>query len=79
MVLSSVDVVNIFRGRISGKQLFKNIAGTTATVAGGLQVGLEELLQEQQLVLRFQLLELQLEDSLEVCWVRLLLELLQAK
>lgn len=35
VVLSSVDVVNIFRGRISGKQLFKNVAGTTATVAGG--------------------------------------------
>ncbi len=34
-VLSSFDVVNIFRGRISGKQLFKNIANTTATVAGG--------------------------------------------
>lgn len=35
VVLSSVDVVNIFRGRISGKQLFKNVANTTATVAGG--------------------------------------------
>ena len=35
VVLSSVDVVNIFRGRISGKQLFKNVAGTAATVAGG--------------------------------------------
>lgn len=35
VALSSVDVVNIFRGRISGKQLFKNVAGTTATVAGG--------------------------------------------
>lgn len=35
VVLSSVDVVNIFKGRISGKQLFKNVAGTTATVAGG--------------------------------------------
>lgn len=34
-VLSSVDVVNIFRGRISGKQLFKNLASTTTTVAGG--------------------------------------------
>lgn len=34
-VLSSVDVVNIFRGRISGKQLFKNIANTASTVAGG--------------------------------------------
>lgn len=35
VVLSSVDVVNIFRGKISGKQLFKNVANTTATVAGG--------------------------------------------
>ena len=34
-VLSTVDVVNIFRGRISGKQLFKNLANTTSTVAGG--------------------------------------------
>lgn len=34
-VLSSVDVVNIFRGRISGKQLFKNVANTASTVAGG--------------------------------------------
>lgn len=35
VVLSSVDVVNIFRGRISGKQLFKNVTNTAATVAGG--------------------------------------------
>lgn len=35
VVLSSFDVVNIFRGRISGKQLFKNVTNTTATVAGG--------------------------------------------
>lgn len=35
MVLSSFDVVNIFRGRISGKQLFKNITNTTTTVAAG--------------------------------------------
>ncbi|WP_181950346.1 hypothetical protein [Streptococcus lutetiensis] len=35
VLLSSFDVVNIFRGRISGKQLFKNIASTTSTVAGG--------------------------------------------
>ena len=35
VVLSSVDVVNIFRGRISGKQLFKNVANTAASVAGG--------------------------------------------
>lgn len=34
-VLSTVDVVNIFRGRISGKQLFKNVANTASTVAGG--------------------------------------------
>jgi len=34
-VLSTLDVVNLFRGRISGKQLFKNIASTGATVAGG--------------------------------------------
>lgn len=35
LVLSSVDIVNIFRGRISGKQLFKNLVNTTATVSGG--------------------------------------------
>ena len=35
VILSTVDVVNIFRGRISGKQLFKNIANTASTVAGG--------------------------------------------
>lgn len=35
VVLSSADVVNIFRGRISGKQLFKNIATTATGVAGG--------------------------------------------
>ena len=35
VVLSSVDIVNIFRGRISGKQLFKNVANTASTVAGG--------------------------------------------
>lgn len=35
VVLSSFDVANIFRGRISGKQLFKNMAGTAATVGGG--------------------------------------------
>ena len=35
VVLSSVDITNIFRGRISGKQLMKNLANTTATVAGG--------------------------------------------
>lgn len=35
VVLSSVDLVNIFRGRISGAQLFKNITNTASTVAGG--------------------------------------------
>lgn len=35
VVLSSFDIANIFRGRISGKQLFKNLANTTSTVAGG--------------------------------------------
>ncbi|MEG6616196.1 hypothetical protein V6C27_07125 [Peptococcaceae bacterium 1198_IL3148] len=35
VVLSSVDVVNIFRGKISGAQLFKNVASTASTVAGG--------------------------------------------
>lgn len=35
VVLSTGDVVNIFRGRISGKQLAKNLLNTTGTVAGG--------------------------------------------
>lgn len=35
VVLSSADVVDIFRGRISAKQLMKNLAGTAGTVAGG--------------------------------------------
>ncbi len=35
VVLSPFDIANIFRGRISGKQLFKNLANTTSTVAGG--------------------------------------------
>ncbi|MBQ0140512.1 MAG: hypothetical protein KBT36_14605 [Kurthia sp.] len=35
VLLSSFDIVNIFRGRISGKQLFKNLANTATTVAGG--------------------------------------------
>ncbi len=34
-VLSTVDIANIFQGRISGKQLFKNLTNTTSTVAGG--------------------------------------------
>ena len=39
VVLSSVDIINIFRGRISAAQLFKNITNTTATVAGGTALG----------------------------------------
>lgn len=35
VVLTSVDVANIFRGRISGEQLFKNMVGTVATLGGG--------------------------------------------
>ena len=35
VVLSAGDVINIFRGRISGRQLFKNVTNTTAGVAGG--------------------------------------------
>lgn len=35
VVLSSFDVANIFKGRISGKQLFKNFANTATTVASG--------------------------------------------
>lgn len=35
VVLSTFDIVNIFRGRISGSQLFKNVANTASTVAGG--------------------------------------------
>lgn len=35
VVLSSFDIANIFRGRISGKQLFKNFTNTATTVAGG--------------------------------------------
>lgn len=35
IVLSSADVINIFRGRISGKQLFKNFTTTISTVGGG--------------------------------------------
>lgn len=35
VVLSAADVTNIFRGRISGKQLFKNVANTATSVAGG--------------------------------------------
>lgn len=34
-ILSTVDVVDIFRGKISGKQLFKNMTNTAATVGGG--------------------------------------------
>ncbi len=35
VVLSTCDVIDIFRGRISGGQLVKNIVETTGTVAGG--------------------------------------------
>lgn len=35
VVLSSFDIASIFRKRISGKQLFKNLASTATTVAGG--------------------------------------------
>ena len=35
VVLSSVDMIDIFRGRLSGAQLFKNIANTASSVAGG--------------------------------------------
>lgn len=34
-IMSSFDVVNIFRGRISGAQLFKNVTNTVSGVAGG--------------------------------------------
>ena len=34
-ILSSVDIANIFRGRISGKQLFKNMTNTGASLAAG--------------------------------------------
>lgn len=35
IVLSSFDISNIFKGRISGKQLFKNLTNTATTVASG--------------------------------------------
>lgn len=35
VVLSTGDIINIFRGRISGGQLLKNVAETTSSVAGG--------------------------------------------
>ena len=34
-IMSSVDFVDIFRGRISGEQLVKNLADTASSVAGG--------------------------------------------
>lgn len=34
-VLSSMDIVRMFRGRISTKQLFKNLTVTTSSIAGG--------------------------------------------
>ena len=39
VVLSIGDVTNIFRGRISGGQLIKNVTNTTASVAGGAAAG----------------------------------------
>lgn len=36
MVLSTGDLIDIFRGRISGGQLFKNLAGNAATVTAGI-------------------------------------------
>lgn len=35
IVLSSVDVANIFNGKISGKQLFKNLTNTAGSIVGG--------------------------------------------
>lgn len=35
VVMSSFDIANIFRRRISGKQLFKNLVNTTTTVVSG--------------------------------------------
>ena len=35
VILSLSDVVNIFRGRISGQQLFKDLANTGMAIAGG--------------------------------------------
>ena len=35
IILSSADIVNIFRGKISSKQLFKNVTTTVVSVAGG--------------------------------------------
>jgi len=35
IVLSSLDIANIFRGRISGTQLFKNMTNTAVGIAGG--------------------------------------------
>lgn len=40
VVLSSADIINIFRGRISGAQLFKNLVNTGSTVAGGAGGGM---------------------------------------
>jgi hypothetical protein len=35
VVLSTIDVANIFSGRISGKQLFMNLTKTAAAIGGG--------------------------------------------
>lgn len=36
LVISSFDIVSIFRGRISSKQLFKNMINNAGTIGGGL-------------------------------------------
>ena len=61
VVLSSVDIINIFRGRISAAQLFKNITNTTSflkilqilrpRLQAVRQVGSEVLLPARHLVL----------------------------
>ncbi len=35
VVMSSADIINIFQGKISGKQLFKNMVNTASTIGGG--------------------------------------------
>ena len=36
VILSSFDVNNLFKGKISGKQLLKNLVNTSSTVVGGI-------------------------------------------
>ncbi|GGZ95032.1 hypothetical protein GCM10007162_08840 [Ignatzschineria ureiclastica] len=36
LILSSGDFIDLFRNRMSGAQVFKNLTNTTATVAGGM-------------------------------------------